>query len=100
MWPTAADIAIGKQYDFVVCGHIHQPEMREIKTESGSVMYLNSGDWIENLTSLEYNEGEWKIYKFDEDVLASASSKEEEEELSNNQLFDNMLEEFNLMKAI
>ena len=26
-------------------------------------MYLNSGDWIENLTALEYNNKKWKIYK-------------------------------------
>ena len=28
-------------------------------------MYLNSGDWIENLTALEYNNKEWKIYTYD-----------------------------------
>ncbi len=97
---TAADIAIGKHYDFVVCGHIHQPEMREIVTESGAVMYLNSGDWIENLSSLEFNEGQWTIYKFDEDETMNIINKEEPDEPSNNQLFDNMLQEFNLMKAI
>ena len=34
--------------------------------KDGSIVYLNSGDWIENLTSLEYNNGEWSIYRFDE----------------------------------
>ena len=29
-------------------------------------MYLNSGDWIENLTALEYNDGKWNIYKYNE----------------------------------
>jgi hypothetical protein len=28
-------------------------------------MYLNSGDWIENLTALEYNEGTWEIFYYD-----------------------------------
>ena len=60
----AADIAIENEYDYVVCGHIHQPEMREIKTAKGEVMYLNSGDWIENLTALEYNNSEWVLYKY------------------------------------
>ena len=50
---TAADIAISNQYDYVVCGHIHQPEMREIVTDEGKILYLNSGDWIEKLTALE-----------------------------------------------
>ena len=52
---TAADIAIENNYDYVVCGHIHQPELRTIQTDKGEVIYLNSGDWVENLTALEYN---------------------------------------------
>jgi len=27
---------------------------------------MNSGDWVENLTSLEYSNGEWSIYHYDE----------------------------------
>lgn len=27
---------------------------------------MNSGDWVENLTSLEYENGAWKIYKYQE----------------------------------
>src|ERR1700744_3518087 len=55
---TAAEIAIEKGYDYVVCGHIHQPCDRIIENAKGKVNYLNSGDWIENLTALEYyNEG-------------------------------------------
>jgi hypothetical protein len=64
---TAADIAISKGYSYVVCGHIHQPEMRKISNSQGEVMYLNSGDWVENLSSLEYHKGEWQIYFFRED---------------------------------
>jgi len=94
---TAADIAISNHYDYVVCGHIHQPEMREIKNEHGKVMYLNSGDWIENLTALEYVNGEWNIYRFDEKEMQHMDVHEEEE-LNNAQLFDNMVEEFNLLK--
>ena len=96
---TAADIGISNQYDFVICGHIHQPEMREIENEQGKIMYLNSGDWIENLTALEYVDGEWKIYRYDENEMQQwIEHNTEEEELNNTQLFDNMLEEFNLMK--
>lgn len=94
---TAADIGISNHYQYVVCGHIHHPEMREIKNEEGKIMYLNSGDWIENLTSLEYNNGEWKIYRFDPTEMANTSIKDEDD-LNDNQIFDNLLEEFNLMK--
>ena len=62
---TAAELAIEKKYDYVICGHIHQPQKRVITTDKGSVTYLNSGDWIENLTSLEYNKNEWTIFQYD-----------------------------------
>ncbi len=62
---TAAELAIAKGYDFVICGHIHQPEIREVKLQQGETVYLNSGDWVENLTALEFNEGEWRIFRYD-----------------------------------
>jgi len=58
----AADLAIEKGYDCFVCGHIHQPVMKDIVTPLGKVRYLNSGDWVENLTALEYEKGEWTLY--------------------------------------
>jgi UDP-2,3-diacylglucosamine pyrophosphatase LpxH len=61
---TVAELALDKGYDFVACGHIHQPEMRDITTEKGKVLYLNSGDWVESLTALEYHQGKWRIFKY------------------------------------
>ncbi len=72
---TAAELAVEQGYDFVVCGHIHQPQMRTIVTDQGSVQYLNSGDWIENLTALEYHQGEWQIYTHPEEVEEKTSTK-------------------------
>jgi UDP-2,3-diacylglucosamine pyrophosphatase LpxH len=66
---TAASIAIEKGYDYVLCGHIHPPANRTITTGNGSVNYLNSGDWIENLTALEYDNNKWNVYYFQEDKL-------------------------------
>ena len=63
---TAAELAIEKKYDYIICGHIHQPQKRVIETKDGKVTYLNSGDWVENLTSLEYQNNEWNIYQYDE----------------------------------
>ena len=62
---TAAELAVESGYQYVICGHIHQPEMRRVAVESGSVMYLNSGDWVENLTALEYQDKAWKVFKYD-----------------------------------
>lgn len=60
-----AELAIEKGYSCVICGHIHQPSKRVITTERGSVTYLNSGDWVEHLTALEYHDNEWNIYTHD-----------------------------------
>jgi UDP-2,3-diacylglucosamine pyrophosphatase LpxH len=59
---TAAELAIDQGFQMVICGHIHQPANRWVENKSGRVRYLNSGDWIENLTALEYNNGEWELY--------------------------------------
>lgn len=69
----AAKHAIEQGYDYVICGHIHQAQNRKIEVDGKSVQYLNSGDWVENLTSLEYHHGEWTIYKYDEEMEALLS---------------------------
>ncbi len=97
---TSADIGISNQYDYVVCGHIHQPAHRVMSNQHGSITYLNSGDWIENLSSLEYVGGEWSIYRFNnEERLNMQAEIEVEELLNNDQLFNNLLSEFNLMRS-
>jgi UDP-2,3-diacylglucosamine pyrophosphatase LpxH len=77
---TAAELAIDKGYQFVICGHIHQPEIRTISTDKGSVTYLNSGDWVENLSALEYHNGEWLIYKYDPKNFADKHLEEDPEQ--------------------
>jgi UDP-2,3-diacylglucosamine pyrophosphatase LpxH len=62
---TAAELAIDNGYKYVICGHIHQPQHRVVSNDKGSVTYLNSGDWIENLTALEYAEKGWTLYQYD-----------------------------------
>ncbi len=66
---TATDLAIENKFDYVICGHIHEPKIIRKITKNGSTMYLNSGDWIENLTALEYNKKRWKLYQYDQDHL-------------------------------
>jgi UDP-2,3-diacylglucosamine pyrophosphatase LpxH len=62
----AAELAIGKKYDYVICGHIHQPQKKIVETKDGKVTYLNSGDWVEHLTALEYHQNEWTIFEYNE----------------------------------
>lgn len=75
---TAAEIAIQKKYSYVVCGHIHKPQVKEIKNEHGKVMYLNSGDWVENLTALEYKKKKWCIYQYKKEDYIDLENKEED----------------------
>ncbi len=93
---TAANIAIANGYDYVLCGHIHQPEMKTITTDKGQVQYLNSGDWIENLTSLEYRKGEWKLYHYEEALFANDEHDPESNivDMKNSELFSRMVTEF------
>ena len=65
---------------------------------SGSILYLNSGDWIENLSALEYNEGKWSIYSFDpNDYSKEKETDNEKEEPNNDILFSSLLSEFNML---
>ncbi|MFM7852682.1 MAG: UDP-2,3-diacylglucosamine diphosphatase [Flammeovirgaceae bacterium] len=93
---TAATIAISNGYHYVVCGHIHQPTLRKITTEKGEVTYLNSGDWVENLTGLEYHEGIWRIYNYHEDQVAQKIklSKHIRQSLDNDEIFKDLVSEF------
>jgi UDP-2,3-diacylglucosamine pyrophosphatase LpxH len=45
---VVARSAAPRGVDGVICGHIHQAEMRQI----GSILYLNDGDWVESCTAL------------------------------------------------
>ncbi|RYY37152.1 MAG: UDP-2,3-diacylglucosamine diphosphatase [Sphingobacteriaceae bacterium] len=78
---TAADLAVDKQYDYVICGHIHHAEIREIaSTEgTGSVTYLNSGDWVESLSSLEYHNGAWKVFRYRAEDFAAQPEGEDDD---------------------
>lgn len=73
---TAASLAIEKGYQYVICGHIHHPEIKQIETTMGTVTYLNSGDWVENLTALECNRGKWQIYRYQPEDYAMAAPEE------------------------
>lgn len=75
---VAAELAITKGYDAVICGHIHQPQIREVVSTNGSTMYMNSGDWVENLTSLEYIDKKWQLFTFPQSKTLSLDDGDDE----------------------
>jgi UDP-2,3-diacylglucosamine pyrophosphatase LpxH len=98
---TAADLAVEKKYSYVICGHIHHAEIRDMQStdKSGSVTYLNSGDWVESLTALEYNHGEWTVFKYEPANFKTEIDEEDAtdaEDLDAKMDVKNLLERFKL----
>ncbi len=65
---TVIELAASQGYDTVVCGHIHSPIIKSVTEGNREISYMNSGDWVENLSSLEYNKNEWTVYKHHDQV--------------------------------
>jgi UDP-2,3-diacylglucosamine pyrophosphatase LpxH len=61
---TVVEYAKERDIDTVVCGHIHQPKIKTYVTDNAPITYLNSGDWVENCTALEYQNKKWELYQF------------------------------------
>ena len=78
---VASDLAIDNDFDYVICGHIHQPVITEKINKNGSTTYMNSGDWVENLTALEYRFNSWSIYRYKEDKLTPFSVDEDVDDI-------------------
>ena len=104
---TAANIATENGYKYVVCGHIHQPQQKTITASNGNtVEYLNSGDWVENLTALEYQQKKWNIYYYNDDEIAQQVQPYENDEendlgkadLKNKDLFNELVKEINVVE--
>jgi UDP-2,3-diacylglucosamine pyrophosphatase LpxH len=52
-----------KGYDGVICGHIHNAEIKDVD----GIAYMNDGDWVESCTALvEHKSGKWEIVTWQE----------------------------------
>jgi len=98
---TAASLAIQKGFQVIVCGHIHHPEIKAITiAKVGHITYLNSGDWIENLTALEYNKGVWEIYRYPRDEKPDNEEPDNEDpgadlmDMDSKDIFKKIVKEF------
>lgn len=78
----ASELAIKKNYDYVICGHIHQPAIRTFENEEGKVVYLNSGDWVENMTALEYAGKSWRLFQYDAKDFPASTQTESKQPLN------------------
>jgi UDP-2,3-diacylglucosamine pyrophosphatase LpxH len=78
----ASELAINKKYDYVICGHIHQPVIRTIENSEGKVVYMNSGDWVEHMTALEYENKSWRLYQYDASQFPNSNQPESNQVLN------------------
>ncbi len=70
------EMAADKGFDYVICGHIRHPQQLIFQAKNGkAIHYLNSGDWMEHLTALEYCSGQWNLYKYHEHDFGATSPR-------------------------
>ncbi len=75
---ASINYGLNEQCGTVVCGHIHQPAIKNIKNENDEILYLNSGDWVENLTALEFNKHQWTLHHHNDVVELDLINEEED----------------------
>lgn len=61
-----ANYCKSKNYDGIICGHIHTADIRDIN----GIRYMNDGDWVESCTALvEHHNGHWEIIHWTEEAM-------------------------------
>lgn len=75
-----SELAQARNCQGIICGHIHQPAMRMID----SILYMNSGDWVETMSALvEDFDGNWSLVYyadtgFDKEIAKTTKKIEKE----------------------
>ncbi len=95
---VAAETAHKNGYKYVVCGHIHSPKIESFNVNGEQVIYMNSGDWLESLSSLEYVDNKWSIYMH---TRSEDEFKKEEGariEMTNKELYKDLIAEFKILQ--
>ena len=93
---TAVLYGISKKCRYVICGHIHKPQIKEVEHAKGTITYLNSGDWVDNLTALEYDSSGWRLYTYPiggETHVEEKNSAPDIMDADSKLLYENLLEE-------
>ena len=84
------ELARARNCDGIICGHIHQPAIRELD----GIIYMNSGDWVESLSALvEDHNGNWSLLYYTSDLAkdTEVESGIRDERSTVRQLADNPL---------
>jgi len=90
--------SMAQGYQTVICGHTHVPKEKEVKVNEKAVCYINCGDWVENFTAAEYNDGKWRLF-FQND-LEEELQPDEAEIHEGHQLYQLITKEFAYLNLI
>ena len=94
----AAETAQKNGYKYVVCGHIHTPKIESFNVNGEEVIYMNSGDWLESLSSLEYVDYKWSIYMHNRSEDEFKNEEGSRIEMSNKELYKDLIAEFKILQ--
>lgn len=94
----AAEVAQKNGYKYVVCGHIHTPKIESFNINGEQVIYMNSGDWLESLSSLEYAENKWSIYMHKRTEQEYKGDNDSRIEMTNKELYKDLIAEFKILQ--
>ena len=94
----AAEVAQKNGYKYVVCGHIHTPKIESFNINGEEVIYMNSGDWLESLSSLEYVDNKWSIYMHKRTEQEYKGVEDSRIEMTNKELYKDLIAEFKILQ--
>ncbi len=94
----AAEIAQKNGYKYVVCGHIHTPKIESLNINGEEIVYMNSGDWLESLSSLEYVNNKWSIYMHERTEQEFRNDNYSKIEMTNKELYKDLIAEFKILE--
>ena len=94
----AAEVAQKNGYKYVVCGHIHTPKIESFNINGEEIIYMNSGDWLESLSSLEYVDNKWSIYMHKRTEQEYKGDNDSRIEMTNKELYKDLIAEFKILQ--
>ena len=94
----AAEVAQKNGYKYVVCGHIHTPKIKSFNINGEQVIYMNSGDWLESLSSLEYVDNKWSIYMHKRTEQEYKGDNDSRIEMTKKELYKELIAEFKILQ--
>ena len=94
----ASKVAQKNGYKYVVCGHIHTPKIESFNINGEEVIYMNSGDWLESLSSLEYADNKWSIYMHKRTEQEFKGDYDSRIEMTNKELYKELIAEFKILQ--